>query len=340
MKTAKALCLAAIAVIMLSDCSGERGKMAPSKPVNLIFDTDLGPDYDDVGAMAVMHALADSGLVNIMAVVSSNHNEQVLPCVEVINTYYGRPDIPLGAPKSGGGVSDGDSHNPSWAQLLTEKYPHRIQATSEAEDAVSLYRRLLSEAADSSVVICTVGFFTNMRDLLQSEGDEYSPLTGQQLVAQKVLRLISMAAGFPQGKEFNVWKDAASSYYVLNNWPTEIVFSGWEIGEAILTGLKVSQTTDEMNPIKDVYSIALPQDNPEGRQSWDLTAVLVAVKGVQPYFDSERGTIHVIPNGSNTWEPSSDGPHVRLLHRQSPETIADILDGYLLLPPRNTDSHR
>ncbi|MCU0354171.1 MAG: hypothetical protein MUD08_10610 [Cytophagales bacterium] len=44
-----------------------------SKPaVNLIFDTDIGPDYDDVGAMAVMHALADSGQVNILATIACN----------------------------------------------------------------------------------------------------------------------------------------------------------------------------------------------------------------------------------------------------------------------------
>ena len=49
------------------------------QPVNLILDTDLGPDYDDVGAMALMHALADSGQVNILAVVSSNRTNMSYP---------------------------------------------------------------------------------------------------------------------------------------------------------------------------------------------------------------------------------------------------------------------
>ena len=49
---------------------------APKKqPVSLIFDTDMAPDYDDVGAMAVLHALADSGEVDILATVSSNKQE-------------------------------------------------------------------------------------------------------------------------------------------------------------------------------------------------------------------------------------------------------------------------
>lgn len=35
-----------------------------------------------------MHALADSGQVNILATLSSNHDERVVPCIEVLNTYF------------------------------------------------------------------------------------------------------------------------------------------------------------------------------------------------------------------------------------------------------------
>jgi len=327
------LFLAAL-LLLLTSCYHGVGKS--EGPVDLIFDTDLGPDYDDVGAMAVMHALADSGQVNILATISSNHNELVAPCIDVINTYYGRPDIPLGGPKSAGGVADGDSHNPSWAHLLVTKYPHDMLATSDTEDAVKVYRRILSQAKDKSVVVCTVGFFTNLRDLLQSEADEYSDLTGKQLVEKKVKHLVSMAAHFPEGREFNVWKDAPAGYYTLNNWPTEIILSGWEIGDPIRTGLKVSQQEGDNNPIKDVYAIALPQDNPEGRQSWDLTATLVAIKGYAPYFDIERGTIHVEEDGSNTWTAEESGKYLRLVHKHEPQAIADVLDSYLVKAPKNS----
>jgi hypothetical protein len=40
-------------------------------PRNVIFETDMGPDYDDVGALALLHALADRGEVNILATISS-----------------------------------------------------------------------------------------------------------------------------------------------------------------------------------------------------------------------------------------------------------------------------
>ena len=68
--------------------------------VNLILDTDMGPDYDDVGAMTLMYALADSGQVNILATLSSNKDEQAIPCIEVINEYFKRSNIPVGAPKN------------------------------------------------------------------------------------------------------------------------------------------------------------------------------------------------------------------------------------------------
>ena len=70
---------------LLISCKGNVSKNIPQtdkpQPVNLILDTDLGPDYDDVGAMALMHALADSGQVNILATLSSNHDERVVPCI-------------------------------------------------------------------------------------------------------------------------------------------------------------------------------------------------------------------------------------------------------------------
>ena len=50
-----------------------RKTVKPSiQPVKIIFDTDLGPDYDDVGALAFLHAMADSGKAEILATVASN----------------------------------------------------------------------------------------------------------------------------------------------------------------------------------------------------------------------------------------------------------------------------
>ena len=60
----------------------------------IIFDTDMAPDYDDVGALSLLHTLADSGEARILATVSSNQCPTCVPGIEVINTYCNRPDIP------------------------------------------------------------------------------------------------------------------------------------------------------------------------------------------------------------------------------------------------------
>lgn len=317
-----------MALLFLASCGDKTNQ------VNLILDTDLGPDYDDVGAMALMHALADSGQVNILAVMSSNKDERVVPCIEVLNTYFGRPGIPVGAPKSEGGVTMTAPHKTKWTDHLPATYKHKTARTSDAPDAVKVYRQILSGEPDNSVVICTVGFFTNLKDLLLSKGDEYSPLSGKELVAKKVKHLVSMAAGFPQGREFNVHCDTPASIEAINNWPTEIIFSGFEIGKVILTGKKLVSLPITNSPVKDTYELCFAEGDPDGRQSWDQTATLVAIKGYEPYYDTERGTVHVAEDGSNTWTKDEKGNHVRLIERVPHREMAALIENYMMHAPK------
>ncbi|KKB49701.1 hypothetical protein HMPREF1212_02860 [Parabacteroides sp. HGS0025] len=325
------------ALSLLVACNGSPKKAVQEtaiQPVNLILDTDLGPDYDDVGAMAVLHALADSGYVDILATLSSNHDESVIPCIDVLNTYFNRPDIPLGAPKSEGGVTMTSGHKIKWTEVLPAKYPHKTKKTSDAPDAVEVYRKILSSQPDNSVVICTIGFFTNLKDLLLSAGDEYSSLPGKELVAKKVKHLVSMAGLFPQGREFNVFCDTPASKVVAEQWPTEIVFSGFEIGNAILTGKKLVASDIADSPVKDAYVQCFAEGDPDGRQSWDHTAVLVAVKGYEPYYNVERGTFNIVDDeGTNSWTPDAAGKHLRLIEKLSPAQMAGLIDNYMMYQP-------
>ncbi|MDR1161956.1 MAG: nucleoside hydrolase [Tannerellaceae bacterium] len=301
--------------------------------VNLILDTDLGPDYDDVGAMTLMHALADSGLVTILATVSSNKDERVIPCIEVLNHYFNRPAIPVGAPKSEGGASLTTWHKDKWTDFLPSAYAHKTQKTSDAPDAVTIYRRILSEQEDHSVTICTLGFFTNLKDLLLSQGDEYSPLSGKELVERKVKHLVSMAAQFPEGREFNVYCDTPASKVVIGEWPTEIIFSGFEIGEVILTGKQTANMPVTNSPVKDTYEMCLKEGDFDGRNSWDQTAVLVAIKGYEPYYSTEKGTVYVGDDGANTWSPSENGKHIRLIEQIPPAQVASLIESYMMHQP-------
>ena len=82
--------------------AGESKDDASKEPVKVIFDTDMITDFDDVGALACLHALADAGECEILATVSSTRGNASVGAVEVINRYYGRADLPVGAPKGMG----------------------------------------------------------------------------------------------------------------------------------------------------------------------------------------------------------------------------------------------
>src|SRR5688572_28720920 len=66
-----------------------------SEPVRVIFDSDMGPDYDHVGAITLLHSFADSGKANILATIASTKYEGVAAVFEVLNTYFNRPNIPI-----------------------------------------------------------------------------------------------------------------------------------------------------------------------------------------------------------------------------------------------------
>jgi pyrimidine-specific ribonucleoside hydrolase len=299
-----------------------------SKPASIIFDSDIGPDYDDVGAITLLHAFADKGEAKILATVASNKYPHIAAVLSVFNTYFKRPDLPIGVPKSDAVDLSDEQH---WSDSIIAKYPHKIHSNDEAEDAVKVYRKILSKQPDNSVTIVTVGFLTNLANLIQSKPDEYSSLDGTMLIKQKVKRLVSMAGKFPEGKEFNVDQDSAASQKVFGKWPTEVIFSGFEIGEKIKTGLPLVQNKSIQNsPVKDVFSICLPmtpEDN-YGRSSWDETAILVAVKGPEPYYSLQQGHITVNNDGSNSWNNKGNNQYYlveKLPHIQVQNLINELM---------------
>lgn len=313
--------------LLVTACSSPKEKEERLPAV--ILDTDIGPDYDDVGAMAVLHALADSGQVIPLAVIASNSHELVVPAINILNTYFGRPDLPTGAPK-GEGVPYAKASQ-GWPELIAEKYPHTIKSSADAPDAVETYRKILSAQPDTSVTIVTVGFLTNMAALLESPADSYSKLSGKELVTQKVKRLVSMAGRFPKGREYNVFVDSVASEKVFTQWPTEVIFSGFEIGMKVVTGQRVIHNAALNSPVKDVYAKAMSFSKGDslGRMSWDQTAVLIAVKGAEPYFGLQRG--HYVPEGgNNAWRDDPEGPHAYMTFKRPVEEITETIENLMM----------
>ncbi|GHT55383.1 hypothetical protein AGMMS49982_21250 [Bacteroidia bacterium] len=310
-------------VLAVSSCRQE-GK----PPVSVIFDTDLGPDYDDVGALTVLHALADRGEARILATVASNRYPLTSICIDAVNHYYGRPELPIGAPVVGTVQEDG--HAEKWTEALAAHFVHRINSMDDVPDAVPVYRRILAGEPDSSVVVVTVGFFTNLVALMQSPPDHYSPLNGKELIARKVKRLVSMAGKFPEGREYNVYVDTLASAAVFEQWTSPITFSGFEIGENILTGKRLVASNIQNTPAKEAFTICLRQDDPEGRCSWDQTAVLVAVRGADRYFNTVKGQIKMEQNGANSWRDDPNGSHEYLTWMMPVEDVTKEIEDLMM----------
>ncbi|UOE50789.1 nucleoside hydrolase [Mucilaginibacter sp. SMC90] len=325
----KSASLILLLLFAISFCKAQK-----RNPVPVIFDTDIAGDYDDVGAMALLHTFADKGEAKILATISCNAFETTAPTISVINTYFGRPEIPIGILKKSKPNKDCPQQ---WAQAIIAGYPHNIKSNSQAVEAVSLYRKVLATQTDGSVTIISVGFFTNLADLLRSGADKYSSLTGEQLVKQKVKKLVSMATGIgTDGKtfsEYNVNVDAASAQEVFKNWPTPITLSGFEIGEKILTGIRlVNNYPIQNSPIKDAFQVALEKDkNTVGRNSWDETAVLTAIRGAKPYFTYRKLDMEIKDDGTNVIIPGERFLYLQLA--MEPAAIAKDIEQLMMHQP-------
>ncbi len=306
-----------------------------SEPVKIIFDTDMGPDFDDVGSITILHALAAKGECQILATLASDGYPFIAPTLEVFNRYFGHPEIPIGVPGSDAPDFSCPNH---WNDSLVVKYLPKLKTNKDYPSATEVYRKVLASQKDQSVVIVTVGFLSNLSALLQSQPDRYSPLTGKELVAMKVKKWVAMAGGFPEGNEFNINQHASASVDVIKNWPTPILFSGFEIGVKIMTGHQVATFGSKDSPVHWAYKYCLSnyeKRQSENRNSWDHTAVLCAVRNPEDYFYLiGGGTFTCFPDGSNGWNPDQNSNHSFLVHKYPYIKIAQILDDLMMFEPR------
>jgi inosine-uridine nucleoside N-ribohydrolase len=282
------------------------GAMA-AEPVKLILDTDIGNDIDDTLALAAIHALADRGEVQLLAVTITKDNPYAAPFVDLMNTYYGRPEIPIGV------VRDGKTKDTT-AMLETPVelrhsngqpiFPRRLKSGKDTPEAVSVLRRVLAEQPDHSVTIVQIGFSTNLARLVKSS-------EGKELVEKKVKLLCLMAGNFsakPE-REYNIYTDAKAAKELLAEWPTEMIFSGFEIGIVVMfpyADIDKDFQYAANHPVVSAFkAFAKPG---EDRANYDSTAVLEAIRGDRGYFElSERGRVTIGDHDVTKFTPDPQG---------------------------------
>lgn len=288
-----------------------------AEPIPVVFDTDISGDVDDVLALAMLHALADRNECVLKAVTISKINPLTAPFVDAVNTFYGRGDIPIGVTR------DAQRRESKYLSLVKTKdsselrYPHDLLSSQEAPDAVAILRKTLAEADDHSVVLIQVGLAANLADLIESPADAISPLTGEQLVRQKV-RLTSVMAGAfepvngnQRYLEANVKNGIGSMQRFAEKWPQDspVVWSDFLVGLAAPYPRESVARDFAYVPHHIVRESYLLHSGPNhDRPTWDLTSVLFAVRPKDGYFGlSEPGLVTVEDDGYTKFQPQKEG---------------------------------
>ena len=316
--------------------------------VRVIYDTDFGIDIDDVGALALLHVLEDKGELELLGVVSNVRDPYAPTAIDVINTYYGRPDIPIGlttTPYYAEAYPYWRDPDPRYIKPLSETFPHDLTAAPGAvPGAVATYRKLLAAQPDKSVSIVSVGFLQNLAGLLNSPPDETSALGGAALVRQKVKNLVVMGGHYPSSDKdlyLTGGREMDSSYAikVINDWPTEIIFNPGPVCQDVSNGQTLAAATPKTNPVRAAYTLFFQKEG-KGRTSWDLCTVLYAVRGTTGpegrYFDvhqDERLTLS--EDGHNAWVAPGNSRHRRLTRVMAADKLQNLLETLLVTPPAN-----
>ncbi len=316
------------------------------EPLKVIFDTDMDSDVDDVGALAILHAMMDNGDVEILAVMISSTAPKAAACADAINTYYGRPDLPIGAKKG-----DGVNRNNGYVDRVASKFPQDIGSGENAHDAVKLYRKILAENDDNNVVIISVGYLTNLEDLLKSQKDDISELCGSDLVKKKVKDFVCIGGKWPEdmteGGGGNFETDGQAIKYVNKHWPGMISYCVedrymWDIK----TGRFYLNEDVNINPVAYAYQEFFKRcdwcENKPDHHSADLIGVYVGVYGIDNQYTKyeTNGYYKIYDNGFCQWKYDSNKPLRRATYglkepyRESVKSLTNEIGVLILQKPR------
>ncbi len=242
-----------------------------NKSRGVILSTDICADCDDVGAIALLHVYSKEYVFPILGMINSSSAELGTKTLYALNRYVGRGDIPLGEWR--GEPIFSDPTLSCYTGVIAEKFG---QDAPKGCESTCLYRKLLSEADDDSVIIITIGAFNDLAALMESQGDDLSPLSGLELMAKKVHHVVSMACR-DGAREFNVRHAPNAARLVLERLPCPVYISDFSVGKTVITGFDPEVGSEE-NPYFLSYKL-YPYYCECKDASFDLTAVQFAVLG-------------------------------------------------------------
>ena len=311
-----------MAVFLLSACTRENVKPEPQLPTVplIILDTDIGSSTDDLFAMQMLYNYASQGRCYLLGVVVDRMGDTNAVVADIMNNYYGFPKLPLALERNGTYNRYAFINYTPIAQFTDDEgnlmFARTYSDYSVLPDGYVLYRRLLAQAPDGSVTIMLTGIPSTIANLLTSGADQYSPLSGVELVRRKVKRLYFMATKLTLGGEQNasigynigMHPEAASTLFEL--WPDEvdIILSPSAAGDGV--DYTPEQVISDINwtdthPLKQVY---MHYDCNTGQRMWDPMLPIQEIEGEGTFALSPRGHLTLTADGhaNFTYDPEGN----------------------------------
>lgn len=321
MKHTKTFMLLAFAAFMLYACSKDNTTPEPQQPSvpQIILDTDIASSTDDLFAMQLLYRYASQGRCNLLGVVVDRMGDTNAAVADLMNNYYGFPTLPIALERNGTYERFGYINYTPIAQATDTNgnllFPRTYSDYSSLPDGYVLYRQLLADAPDGSVTIMLTGIPSTIANLLTSDADQYSPLTGVELVRRKVKRLYFMATKLELGCEqevsagYNRMMHPEAARTLIQLWPDEVdvILSPSAVGNMVeYAPEQVISDIDwtDIHPIKQVY---MRYDCNTGQRMWDPMLPLQEMEGDDLIALSPRGRISIGADNKVSFIADPDG---------------------------------
>ena len=303
----------------------EKIKADREKPIGIVFGTDWWTDCDDVAALDILLKAHRYGLIDLKAIGVSSVMRYSAPSVKAVCEQHGLGHIPISLDTSA-------ARKGVFCLYQKKLAAHCISGFTNADcpEAYRLYRSVLASLPEKAVIV-DVGFPTILTELLASGPDEYSDLTGAQLVESKASEVVVMGGRWDKaaGREYNFCayrRNRRAAAYLCAHCPVPLTFLGYEVGKSVITGGKAVPGLTGT-----AYAAHL---SPKGRPSWDPMTALFAVIGDagKAGYRRVRGTASVDPEtGKNSFTICDGGKHAYLVKEKEDRFYQKQIDEILCM---------
>lgn len=290
-----------------------------------ILGSDWSSDCDDVMAMRIACRAHKLREITLLGVNIDDNTENGVRSLSAFLKAEGCEDVPIGFDRNAKKLCRNAKYQSRMCLL-----PSSLKNNDEAEESVSLMRRLIARAPEKAEIV-EIGYTQSLAALLRSSPDEYSSLRGYDLVKEKVSKLWIMAGKWDErgGKEHNFNGTPATrkgGAYICKKWPTPVTFLGWEAAKDVYVGGNLSETDVVGAAIRD-YGC----DPEVGRNAWDPMLVVLALIGDEEAagYSVVLGKARLCPlTGKNYFTPG-EGNHKYVVKNKPDGFYVDLINGLL-----------